>query len=138
RLRGGDHRGEFPALRASCLHCQPACRRRGRRHQAGGLKMIRKQHWPIHLALGIVAALMLVPFYWVLHTSLAGENIFVYPPAILPENTSPFYFVDVWYAIPFFRYLINSVVVAVIVVVANVFLHAMAGYALTRDFPGKA
>ena len=56
----------------------------------------------------------------------------------MPKNPHLFYYVDVWYAIPFLRYLINSVVVSVIVVVANVFLNAMAGYALTRDFPGKA
>ena len=31
-----------------------------------------------------------------------------------------------------------SVIVSIVVVVANVVLNAMAGYALTRDFPGKA
>jgi len=98
----------------------------------------RTQHWPIHLALGLVSAVMLLPFYWVLKTSLTGENIFIFPPSLVPENPHIFYYVDVWYAIPFLRYLINSVVVSAIVVVANVFLNAMAGYALTRDFPGKA
>lgn len=80
---------------------------------------------------------MLIPFYWVLKTSLTGENIFVYPPSVIPENPHLFYFVEVWYTIPFFRYLVNSVVVSVIVVAANVFLNAMAGYALTREFIGK-
>jgi len=80
---------------------------------------------------------MLIPFYWVLKTSLTGENIFTYPPAILPENPHLFYYVDVWYAIPFFRYLVNSVFVSVMVVAANVVLNAMAGYALTREFVGK-
>jgi ABC-type glycerol-3-phosphate transport system permease component len=78
-----------------------------------------------------------VPFFWVLKTSLTGENIFVYPPSLLPENPHLFYYVEVWYSIPFFRYLVNSVFVSAIVVVANVFLKAMAGYALTRDFLGK-
>lgn len=100
--------------------------------------MTRKQHWPYHLALGLISAIMLLPFYWVLKTSLTGENIFVYPPALLPVDPHPFFYVDVWYAIPFFRYLLNSVIVSALVVVANVFLNAMAGYALTRDFPGKA
>ncbi len=99
--------------------------------------MNRYPRWAFHLALGIICALMLVPFYWVLKTSLTGENIFAYPPAILPENAHPFYYVDVWYSIPFFRYLVNSVIVSVIVVAANVVLNAMAGYALTRDFGGK-
>lgn len=100
--------------------------------------MHRYPTWPIHLALGLVSAVMLVPFYWVLKTSLTGENIFTYPPALLPEDPHLFYYVDVWYSIPFFRYLVNSVIVSVIVVVANVVLNAMAGYALTRRFPGKA
>ncbi len=100
--------------------------------------MKRYPHWPIHLALLAVSTVMLVPFYWVLKTSLTGENIFVYPPSLLPKDPHPFFYVDVWYAIPFFRYLVNSVIVSVVVVAANVVLNAMAGYALTRDFPGKA
>ena len=99
--------------------------------------MHRYPHWPIHLALGLFSALMMIPFYWVLKTSLTGENIFVYPPSLWPTDANIFYFVDVWYAIPFVRYLVNSIIVSVIVVVANVVLNAMAGYALTREFPGK-
>jgi len=100
--------------------------------------MSRYRHWPIHLALLMVSTIMLVPFYWVLKTSLTGENIFAYPPSLLPKDPHLFFYVDVWYAIPFFRYLVNSVIVSAVVVAANVALNAMAGYALTRDFPGKA
>jgi ABC-type glycerol-3-phosphate transport system permease component len=100
--------------------------------------MSRYRHWPIHLALLTVSTIMLVPFYWVLKTSLTGENIFAYPPSLLPKDPHLFFYVDVWYAIPFFRYLVNSVIVSAVVVAANVALNAMAGYALTRDFPGKA
>jgi ABC-type glycerol-3-phosphate transport system permease component len=99
--------------------------------------MHRYSHWPIHLALSTICGLMLVPFYWVLKTSLTGENIFAYPPALLPKNPHLFYYVDVWYSIPFFWYLANSILVSAIVVVSNVFLNAMAGYALTRPFAGK-
>jgi ABC-type glycerol-3-phosphate transport system permease component len=100
--------------------------------------MSRYPHWPIHIALLMVSTIMLVPFYWVLKTSLTGENIFAYPPSLLPKDPHLFFYVDVWYAIPFFRYLVNSVIVSAVVVAANVALNAMAGYALTRDFPGKA
>ena len=96
--------------------------------------MARYPRWPIHLILLVVSALMLIPFVWVLKTSLSGENIFSYPPALLPRNPHLFFYVDVWYTIPFFRYLVNSAVVSVIVVAANIIFNSMAGYALTGIF----
>ena len=38
--------------------------------------MHRYPRWPIHLILVIVSFVMLVPFYWVIKTSITGENIF--------------------------------------------------------------
>ena len=99
--------------------------------------MQRYPRWPIHMALMLAGLVMLVPFYWVLKTSVSGENIFAYPPSILPRAPHPFYYVDVWYYIPFARYFLNSVIVSLIAVIANVVFNAMAGYALTRDFPAK-
>ena len=81
---------------------------------------------------------MLVPFYWVLKTSLSGENIFAYPPRIIPEDVNLFYYVDVWYFIPFARYLINSIIVSAIVIVGNVVFNALAAYALTKEFRGRS
>ncbi len=99
--------------------------------------MRRRRTWPVHLALGAVSAVMLVPFYWVVKTSVTGENIFAYPPSVIPRHPHLFYFVDVWYYIPFVRFLWNSVVVSAIVVGANVAFNALAGYALTQRFRGK-
>jgi ABC-type glycerol-3-phosphate transport system permease component len=99
--------------------------------------MHRYPRWPIHLALLFASFVMLVPFYWVLKTSVSGENIFSYPPNIIPRNPHPFFYVDVWYAIPFARYFFNSVVVSILTIAANVVFNAMAGYALTRGFFGK-
>jgi len=99
--------------------------------------MRRYPRWPIHMALLTVSVLMLLPFYWVVKTSVSGENIFAYPPSVIPKSPHLFYYVDAWYYIPFARYFVNSIVVSSIAVVANVILNAMAGYALTRDFVGK-
>ena len=97
----------------------------------------RSPHWPLHVALIVVSVLMLMPFYWVLKTSLTGENIFVYPPSILPKDAHPFYYVDVWYFIPFARYLANSLIVSALAIAANVVFNAMAAYALTKNFKGR-
>mgnify|MGYP000869253146 FL=1 len=99
--------------------------------------MRRYPRWPIHLALILTSFVMLVPFYWVFKTSISGENIFNYPPSIIPRDPNLFYYVDVWYAIPFARYFLNSVIVTVLTIAANILLNAMAGYALTRGFRGK-
>lgn len=99
--------------------------------------MKRTPHLPIHAALLAVSVLMLVPFYWVLKTSVSGENIFNYPPNLVPRDPHPFFYVDVWYLIPFARYFANSIAVSAIAVAGNVVFNAMAGYALTRGFAGK-
>jgi ABC-type glycerol-3-phosphate transport system permease component len=91
----------------------------------------------VHLTLVTVSVAMLVPFYWVVKTSLTGENIFQYPPALLPRAVHLFYYVDVWYSIPFVRFVANSVIVSAIVVAANLVFNALAAYALTLAFPGK-
>jgi ABC-type glycerol-3-phosphate transport system permease component len=99
--------------------------------------MHRYPRWPIHLALLTTSFLMLVPFYWVVKTSLTGENIFSYPPSLWPRDPHLFFYVDVWYFIPFARYFLNSVVVSVLSVLANLVFNALAGYALTKEFRGK-
>ena len=90
-----------------------------------------------HAVLVAVSFVMLLPFYWVIKTAITNENIYAYPPGIVPRDPHLFNFVDVWYLIPFPRYLLNSVIVSAIAVAGNVVLNAMAGYALTRQFPGR-
>src|SRR5215831_17883469 len=90
-----------------------------------------------HALLVAICFVMLVPFYWVVKTAITGENIYAYPPSIWPVNPHLFNFVDVWYLIPFPRYLLNSIIVSLLVVGANVAFNAMAGYALSKEFPGK-
>lgn len=97
----------------------------------------RRLLWLRHLGLLAISAVMLAPFYWVLKTALTSENIYAYPPSLWPVSPHLFNFVDVWYLIPFPRYLFNSVVVSLIAVAGNLLLNAMAGYALTLPFVGR-
>jgi len=85
----------------------------------------------------LVCFLMLIPFYWVVKTSLTGENIYAYPPRILPVDPNLFNYVDVWYMIPFARYLLNSVIVTAMAIAGSLLFNVAAGYALTRHFPGR-
>ena len=90
-----------------------------------------------HLSLLLISFAMLLPFYWVIKTAVTDENIYAYPPGLLPSGVHLFNFVDVWYLIPFPRYLANSIIVSTIAVLGNVVFNAMAGYALTQQFPGR-
>jgi ABC-type glycerol-3-phosphate transport system permease component len=74
----------------------------------------RKLLWLRHAALVLISVVMLMPFYWVLKTSLTGENIYAYPPSLWPVKPHLFNYVDVWYLIPFPRYLLNSIIVSLI------------------------
>jgi ABC-type glycerol-3-phosphate transport system permease component len=85
----------------------------------------------------LVCFLMLVPFYWVVKTSLTGENIYAYPPRILPVDPNLFNYVDVWYMIPFARYMLNSVIVTLMAICGNLLFNTAAAYALTKDFPAR-
>ncbi|MFI4980575.1 MAG: carbohydrate ABC transporter permease [Nevskiales bacterium] len=93
--------------------------------------------WLRHAVMWLVCAGMLLPFYWLLKTSLTGENIYVFPPRLLPQAPHLFNYVDVWYLIPFPRYLLNSVIVSAIAVAGNLVLNALAAYALALPFFGR-
>jgi len=90
-----------------------------------------------HAVLILVSVLMLTPIYWVVKTSITGDNLFSYPPSIVPNDPNIFYYVEAWYTVAFVRIFSNSLVIAVLSVVANLFINAMAGYALTKQFRGK-
>src|SRR6185369_4873047 len=99
--------------------------------------MRRPPAWPRHATMLLVCFLMLIPFYWVVKTSLTGENIYAYPPRILPVDPHLFHYVDVWYLIPFPRYFLNSLIVTTMAICGNLLFNTAAAYALTKDFPGR-
>jgi putative chitobiose transport system permease protein len=93
-----------------------------------------------YLALIAWAAVTIGPFLWLLSTALkgAGENLFASPPQWIPAEPTLENFRRVLDSQPMFRYLGNSLQVAVIAVVLNCCFASMAGYALARiDFRAK-
>jgi multiple sugar transport system permease protein len=89
------------------------------------------------LALGSIA--MVAPFAWMLSTALKppGEA-FVYPPQWLPSRITLENFRRVWTAVPFGRYIANSLFVAVSVMLLELVTASLAAYAFARmRFPGR-
>ncbi len=95
--------------------------------------------WLYILLIGI-ALLMLFPLIWLISTSLKSptENIFQFPPQLLPQQPTLQNFATVWQTYPFGRYLWNSTFVAVLTVGLNLLFCSLAAYPLARmNFRGK-
>jgi len=94
----------------------------------------------IHTVLIITSLLSVFPFLWLLSTSLKGinEDIFAYPPVIIPRDFSWANYVDVWHRVNFMGYFWNSMIVAGLTVLLNLILSSLAAYPLARmSFKGK-
>jgi putative chitobiose transport system permease protein len=87
-----------------------------------------------YVTLVAVALVTLGPFAWLVVTALKGpgENIFAYPPSLIPHDPTLDNFTAVWKAVPFGQYVWNSVLVAVASVVLNLLFASLAAYPLAR------
>ncbi len=93
-----------------------------------------------YLGLVLATTITIGPFLWLLSTSLkpATENIFSYPPQLLPQAPTLDNYARIFETQPFLVYLKNSMIVAVIAVVSNLLLSSLAAYPLARmRFKGK-
>lgn len=93
----------------------------------------------LYLALIASSIAMLVPFYWMLSTSFKLEgDVFAYPPEWIPHPATLLHYVEVWTSLPFARFLFNSLFVAAMVTLSNVFFCTLAGYVFAKlRFPGR-
>lgn len=79
------------------------------------------------------AAVMLLPFVWMVSTSLKPQpEIFRYPGELLPRAPTLAAYIDVWDRIPFGRFFFNSVVFAGGVTAISLFFDSLTAYALAR------
>ncbi|SHO48895.1 carbohydrate ABC transporter permease [Anaerocolumna xylanovorans] len=87
----------------------------------------------------LIALVTVYPLLWMVATSLKPEKeIFSNSLSLLSKNFSMNNYKDVFDTIPFLRYFINSMVLAVSGVVTNVFLGALAGYSYAKlKFSGR-
>lgn len=96
-------------------------------------------HWrwgrpsPWHLLLIPIACLLLLPLAWMVITSLeTAAETHQFPPVLWPHSPQWDNYRRAFDTAPFGRFLLNSIVVAVVTVVSNLALCSIAGYAFAR------
>jgi putative chitobiose transport system permease protein len=101
--------------------------------------VVRPRRQPLRTALWYVvlvgmAAVTVLPFAWMLLTSLKGPNdaIFTVPPQFIPSDPTLDNYVRVWNQLPVARFFVNSITVSVAVTLLSVFVTAMAAYPLAK------
>ena len=94
----------------------------------------------IYVILCLVAVVTIFPFVWVLFTSFKGPNdpIVSVPPQLIPLDPTVANYIRVWNQLPVWRFYLNSILVAVAIVVLNTLFSALAAYPLAKmKFRGR-
>lgn len=98
-------------------------------HKMTPWKIIRETIF--YLLLTAVGLFMALPFVWSLLTSLKVDSE-IFSRSWLPTHITFAHYAEVFQIIPYGRYLLNSLVMAGLGVVTNLFLGALAGYCYAR------
>ena len=81
----------------------------------------------------LTAAAAALPFLWLVSTSFKGaEELFAYPPTLIPRTFVWENYRGLLEAVPMGRYFINTLFVTGIAVLLNVLLSSLAGFAFAR------
>jgi len=93
----------------------------------------------LHLVLLTVGVLFMLPFVWSISTSLKPlGDLFQVRPSLIPSEIRWQNYRDVFDAVPFLRFYINSIVVTAARTVGQVALAAVAAFAFSQlRFPGR-
>ncbi|MDP9313273.1 MAG: carbohydrate ABC transporter permease [Chloroflexota bacterium] len=93
----------------------------------------------VHGLLSLGSIVMLLPFIWMLSTSLKlPADIFTFPPVWIPSEIAWSNYAKTVSAMPFGRFYFNSFVVATSVTVLQLLVSSLAAFAFARlRFPGR-
>lgn len=118
--------------------------------QASVLSRPRERHrgvlgeipWGKLLAHGLLilgAATMVIPFLWMLSTSLkSDQQAYLFPPVWIPNPVAWDNYSKTWQALPFNLFLINSTIVAIFVTLGQLLTCSMGAFAFARlRFPWR-
>lgn len=93
----------------------------------------------IYGLLTLLSLLILVPFFWMISSSLkTSQDVFSVPMRWLPETVVWKNFSDIWTKIPLMTFFKNSFKLAIIITLLQVITSSFAAYPFAKmDFPGK-
>ncbi|MEJ3655065.1 carbohydrate ABC transporter permease [Actinomycetes bacterium KLBMP 9759] len=91
------------------------------------------------LLLAVVCLLVLVPFVWMISSSLKHDNqVFTVPTQWVPREFVWSNYTDIWTRIPMLSYLRNSAFLAITISVLQVLTGSFAAYGFAKlRFPGR-
>ncbi len=91
-----------------------------------------------YIALSAYALLSLYPFLWMISSALKSNDEVLRSRSLFPSQIHFNVIVDTWNQLGFWKYFINSVTVAVAVVLGIVLVYSMAGYGFAKtNFWGR-
>lgn len=93
----------------------------------------------MHIFLFAIGFIVVMPILIAIFTSFKPlEDVYTYPPRLLPERWTFDNYVTAWNATPFGRYLINSAIQSGVIVIAQVVFSVLAAFAFSfLYFPGR-
>lgn len=93
----------------------------------------------IYLILGLGSILMLLPFIWMISTSLKSPGeVMAMPPIWIPSEFQWENYKEAWEIAPFLRYALNSLIVTVLSTLGELLTTILAAYAFSRiNFFGR-
>lgn len=97
--------------------------------------------WITYFLLALGAAIVLVPFWWMVKTSLTAETrLFEFPSPFFPNPVVWWNYIEAWNALPvsFTRFTANTLFITVLAMSAEIFTCSLVAYGFARfRFPGR-
>jgi multiple sugar transport system permease protein len=93
----------------------------------------------VYVLLLVGVAIVMVPFLWMISTSLKdASDLFTFPPEWIPNPIRWNNYPDAWNALPFDRFLINTLFMTLLAMFAEIASAAIVAYGFARfRFPGR-
>ena len=85
-----------------------------------------------YIVLTLYALLSLYPFLWMVSSALKSNQEVLASKSLIPSELHFEIIINTWNQLNFFRYFVNSVIVAVMVVAGIILIYSLAGFGFAR------